>query len=180
LISVLEALALGPADVHAHQHLGPVLGLGAAGAGVHGDDGVERVGLAGEHGLGFELFGELDERGDLAFEVGLGGFAFAGEFEVGLDVVGAAGEFGVVGEEGFEALALAHERLRRARRRPRRWGRRSFLRWRLVRGLRREESKILPQLAHFFADRGVGIRDRCAAGSSSGRKTWMLGLPRRR
>ena len=35
-----------------------------------------------------------------------------GEFEVGFDVVGAAGEFGVVGEEGFEALAFAHEWLR--------------------------------------------------------------------
>ena len=86
--------------------------LGAAGAGVDGDDGVERVGLAGEHGLGFELLGEVDERGDLAREVGLGVFAFAGEFEVGFDVVGAAGEFGVVGEEGFEALAFAHQRLR--------------------------------------------------------------------
>ena len=48
---------------------------------------------------------------DLAGEVGLGVFAFAGEFEVGFDVVGAAGEFGVVGEEGFEAFALAHEGL---------------------------------------------------------------------
>ena len=76
------------------------------------DDGVERVGLLGEHGLGLELFGEVDEGGDLAGEVGLGVFAFAGEFEVSLDVVGAAGEFGVVGEKGLEAFALTHERLR--------------------------------------------------------------------
>ena len=86
--------------------------LGAAGAGVDDDDGVERVGFAGEHGFGFELFGEVDEGWDLADEVGLGVLAFAGEFEVGFDVVGAAGEFGVVGEEGFEALAFAHEGLR--------------------------------------------------------------------
>ena len=107
-----EVLALAPADVHAHEHLGPVLRLGAAGAGVDDDDGVERIGLFGEHGLRFELFGEVDEGGDLAGEVGLGVLAFFGEFEVGFDVVGAAGEFGVVGEEGFEAFAFAHERLR--------------------------------------------------------------------
>ena len=36
----LEAAALGPAQVHAQQHLGPVLRLGAAGARVDGHDGV--------------------------------------------------------------------------------------------------------------------------------------------
>ena len=76
------------------------------------DDGVERVGLFGEHGLRFEFFGEVNQGWDLADEVWLGVFAFFGEFEVGFDVVGAAGKLCVVGEEGFEALALAHERLR--------------------------------------------------------------------
>ena len=37
-----EAVALGPAQVHAQQHLGPVAGVGAAGAGVDRDDGVAR------------------------------------------------------------------------------------------------------------------------------------------
>ena len=108
----LEVLALAPADVHAHEHLGPVLGLGAACAGMDDDDGVERIGLLGEHGLGFELVGEFDQGWDLAGQVGFGVFALLGEFEVGFDVVGAAGEFGVVGEEGLEAFALAHQRLR--------------------------------------------------------------------
>ena len=108
----LEVLALAPADVHAHEHLGPVLGLGAACAGVHDDDGVERVGLFREHSLRFELVGEVDQGGDLASKVGLSVFPLFGEFEVGLDVVGAAGKFGIVGEEGLDALALAHERLR--------------------------------------------------------------------
>jgi len=79
---------------------------------VDGEDGVERIGLAGEHGLRLEGLGELDERGDLAVEIRLGIFAFAGEVEVGFDVVGAAGKFGVIGKEGLEALALTHERLR--------------------------------------------------------------------
>ena len=81
------------------QHLGPVLALGAAGAGMHGDDGVERIGLAGEHGAGFELFSECGEGLDVAFKIGEHVFAFAGQFEVGVDVAGAADEFVVVGDE---------------------------------------------------------------------------------
>ena len=42
------AVLFGPAHVHAHQHLGPVLRLGAAGAGVDFDIGVVGVGLAGQ------------------------------------------------------------------------------------------------------------------------------------
>ena len=44
----LVAVLLGPARVHAHQHLGPVLRLGAAGAGVDLDVAVVAVGLAGQ------------------------------------------------------------------------------------------------------------------------------------
>ncbi len=56
----LEAAALGPAQVHAQDHLGPVLRLGAAGARMHGDDRVLGVVLAAEHlldlaGLDFGL-----------------------------------------------------------------------------------------------------------------------------
>ena len=47
----LEAAALGPARVHAQQHRGPVLALGAAGAGVDFEIGVVGVGLAREHRL---------------------------------------------------------------------------------------------------------------------------------
>ena len=43
------AVGLGPAGVHAVEHLGPVLGLGAAGTGVEGQDGVVVVVLAVEH-----------------------------------------------------------------------------------------------------------------------------------
>ena len=48
-----EAAALGPAVVHAEEHVGPVVRLGAARAGLDGEDGVVAVELAGE------------ERGDL-------------------------------------------------------------------------------------------------------------------
>ena len=46
-----EAVALGPAGVHAVEHLGPVLGLGAAGAGVDGENHIGAVVLPGEEGL---------------------------------------------------------------------------------------------------------------------------------
>ena len=46
-----EALAFRPAQVHAQQDAHPVLGLGAAGPGVDGDDGVVVVVLAAEHAL---------------------------------------------------------------------------------------------------------------------------------
>ena len=49
-----EAAALGPALVHAQQHLGPVLRVGAARAGVHLAHGVELVVLAREERLQLE------------------------------------------------------------------------------------------------------------------------------
>ena len=46
MIVDLEAVLLGPAHIHAQQHVGPVLALGAAGAGMHFEIGVVGVGLA--------------------------------------------------------------------------------------------------------------------------------------
>ena len=65
----LEAAALEPAQVHAQQHLGPVLGLGAAGAGVDGEDRAALVVLAAEEA---ELLAALQvglEGGDAAHEL---------------------------------------------------------------------------------------------------------------
>jgi hypothetical protein len=45
----LEAAALAPAQVHAQQHLRPILGLGAAGTGLDVEKGAAGVGLAREH-----------------------------------------------------------------------------------------------------------------------------------
>ena len=51
-----EALALGPAQVHAQQHLGPILALGAPGAGMDlHDPALEKIVPAGEQQLGLEL-----------------------------------------------------------------------------------------------------------------------------
>ena len=47
----LHAVVFGPAGVHAHQHQGPVLGVGAAGAGVDADHGALLVVGAREQAL---------------------------------------------------------------------------------------------------------------------------------
>ena len=46
-----EASTFGPARVHPQHHLGPVLGIGATGAGVHLGDGVGLVVVALEQAL---------------------------------------------------------------------------------------------------------------------------------
>ena len=46
-------MSVGPAGVHAKQHARPVAGLCAAGAGVHLQEGLIAVGLAGQQGLEF-------------------------------------------------------------------------------------------------------------------------------
>ncbi|MNX49008.1 hypothetical protein D3C86_796020 [compost metagenome] len=59
----LEALALGVLQVLAQQHAGPVAGLGATGAGLDVDKGVQRVGRVVEHPAEFELLDVGFERG---------------------------------------------------------------------------------------------------------------------
>ena len=66
----LEAATLGPARVHAQEHRGPVLALGAAGAGVDFEIGVVVVGFAREQGLDLP-------RPDLAGQRADGGFGLA-------------------------------------------------------------------------------------------------------
>ena len=63
----LEPAPLDPAQVHAQQHLGPVLRLGAAGAGMNRDDGVPAIVLAAEHLLDLAA---LDKAGELLDAVG--------------------------------------------------------------------------------------------------------------
>ena len=62
----LPATALGPAQVHAQQDFGPVLGFGATGTGLDVDEGVGRVHLPGEHALEFQLL----DLGLVAIQVG--------------------------------------------------------------------------------------------------------------
>ena len=54
----LEAVLLGPSQIHAHEHLGPVLRLGAAGAGMNIDDRVQSIVFAGQQDLRFDAVDE--------------------------------------------------------------------------------------------------------------------------
>jgi hypothetical protein len=45
---------LAPAQIHAQQHFGPVLGFRATGSGLDVDEGIRRVHLVREHALEFE------------------------------------------------------------------------------------------------------------------------------
>ena len=76
------ALALGPARVHAQQHLRPVLRLRAAGAGVYGEDGVVAVVRAAEHQPKLQAVELLGQLGGLARQVrqGLHSFFRGGQF----------------------------------------------------------------------------------------------------
>ena len=47
-------MGLTPAQVHAQQHIGPVLGLGPAGAGLDIEIGIVSIHLAGKHALEFQ------------------------------------------------------------------------------------------------------------------------------
>ena len=67
----LEAAALGPAQVHPQQHLGPVLRFGAAGAGMDGDDRVLAIVLAAEHLLDLAGLHFLIERVERLAEFGV-------------------------------------------------------------------------------------------------------------
>ena len=65
----LKAAPFGPAQVHPQQDLGPVLGIGAAGAGVDGDDRVAGVVLAAEQPRLFQLGQSPLDRAQLGVEL---------------------------------------------------------------------------------------------------------------
>ncbi len=50
-----KTFLLGPAQIHAEEHFGPVLRFGAASAGFYGDDGVEAIVFTGEERFCFEV-----------------------------------------------------------------------------------------------------------------------------
>ena len=66
-----EAAALGPSLVHPQEHLGPVLRVGPARAGVHFAHGVELVVLAGEQRLQLQRTEPRPERVDRLDQLGV-------------------------------------------------------------------------------------------------------------
>ena len=64
-----ETVLVGPAQVHAQQHVGPVLGLGAAGTGLDVEVGVVGVHLAAEHAAELQFLEDLAQALDFAGDV---------------------------------------------------------------------------------------------------------------
>jgi hypothetical protein len=106
-------MALGPPQVHAQEHLGPVGRLGAAGARADGQDGRRIVVLAGEQERR-PLAAELGAEGggvpiELGLELGVG--SFVEELDGGLEVAGTGQQVPPGGDLGAEAVGLAEDLL---------------------------------------------------------------------
>src|SRR5579863_2505859 len=71
----VETFALTPAQVHAQEHLCPILRFRAARSGLYGENGVEAVAFAREQGRGLELCDVLVGRVELLFYILKHGFA---------------------------------------------------------------------------------------------------------
>src|SRR6185437_12417898 len=110
-----EAVALGPARVHAQQHFGPVLAFGAAGAGMDGEDGVEAIVFAAEQRAGFDRLQVRAQRGLLARDLLEHGLALARQLEVGAKILERARQALVVVQQLLHPLARAVHGLRARR-----------------------------------------------------------------
>jgi len=83
----LEPPPLGPLEIHAQQHLGPVLRLDAAGTGVDGHNRVGRVVLAAEHLLDLAGVHHGLEAVERPGQVGLDRFPLLGPFNEHLQII---------------------------------------------------------------------------------------------
>ena len=115
----LEAAPLGPAQVHAQQHLGPVLGVGAARAGVDGDDRVAGVVLAAEEARLFELGQAALDRRQLRLQLGRDRLVLVGELREVVEVVDVGLERAERLEPAARAACARRTRAPRAPGRPR-------------------------------------------------------------
>ena len=66
------AALLGPAQIHAKHHLGPVLGIGAPCAGIDGYDGIVAVSLPVQHHVDGKSVNAFVEGLDLGLDLGQG------------------------------------------------------------------------------------------------------------
>ena len=116
----LEAVLLAPAQIHAQQHLRPILRLGAAGARLDVQERAVRVHLAGEHALEFELLDVALERADVALDRLRGGLVvlFDGQVQQLAGVLQAVGHAIERADDLLQAGALAPQLLGLVRRVP--------------------------------------------------------------
>ena len=108
----LEAATLRPFRVHAQEHLGPVLRLGAAGAGMDGDDRVRSIVLAAEHLLGLGRLHLPLQLVEPALEVGADVLPAVRPFDEHREVVQTAAQRLAQRDVVFDATTPLHHLLR--------------------------------------------------------------------
>ncbi len=104
-------MLLGPPCVHSQQHLGPILRLGTARAGMHFDIGVVGIGLAREQAFQFHLAGPFAQAlkradGVLDHRLVVFGLGQLRQFDVLRE---AALKLTDAGDAALEAVAFAHQ-----------------------------------------------------------------------
>ena len=100
-----ETPLLAPAQVHAQQHLGPVLGFGAAGSGLDVEEGVGFVLLALEHAPELQLAEVAVDAGEFVVDV-VQGFGIAlGDGEIG--------QIGEIAQGATDVVEPVDDRLQR-------------------------------------------------------------------
>src|SRR5689334_13846756 len=104
----LKALAFSPAQVHAKQHLRPILAFGPAGARMDRDDRVAMIVLAGEQHRRLQLLHQFAHALQFALDLAIHRLAFAGEFEHSVQIVHNAAYTDIVLDALLQALALLH------------------------------------------------------------------------
>ena len=107
-------MRLGPAHIHARQHLDPVLRLGTAGAGIDFEVAVIGVGLARQQAFEFELLGDRFQTRQhrLALGDGIGILFHIAQFDQGNGVIEFLLEAAAFADRFFEMVAFAHHGLR--------------------------------------------------------------------
>jgi hypothetical protein len=95
-----EPAPLDPPQVHAHEHLGPVLRLRSAGAGMNCDNGIRAVMVTAEHLLNLAAVDEARELVDPLRHVGQDVFTLACPIDEDRQVVG----FGFQGIDELDFL----------------------------------------------------------------------------
>ena len=94
--------------IHAHKHLRPVLGFGAACTRVDFQHGTHRVGLFAQHVLELKVLHDFEGDVILFVHFLLGGLAFLGEVEEHGEVVAGIFGFLVAIEPAFHLTHLLH------------------------------------------------------------------------
>src|SRR6185437_2799231 len=110
----LVVVRFGPARIHAQQHLGPVLRLGAAGARVNFEIGVVAVGFARQQALGLALASLIAQLGEIGLGLGDDGLVAFGlaHLDQADRVVKLVLDPPITLDAALEARLFAHDRLR--------------------------------------------------------------------